>query len=290
MAVGKALQPIGADLQVIGAEILTGLVPALTKLAEITGSVLKTVSGALVVITEHLGKVTIVLGTFITALGIANGQALVAFANALVIVPFTAFIKNLGLAKITMEAFGAAAGVTTGKMVLLNTAMQTNIFVLAATAIAGAGVAAWHFGRQWQRTVDQIEKGEMPLEDARIKVAALEKELQGESNEKTRQRLQTQIQIYKEAIETRIELVNKAKEAEAKAFKDSTPKTDRWEDLRKYMTQMKEDSLNLQKVFINAFEAMEESLVKFVRTGKLTFKELANSIIDDLARMIIQQI
>ena len=290
LAVGKALQPIGADLQVIGAEILTGLVPALTKLAEITGSVLKTVSGALVVITEHLGKVTIVLGTFITALGIANGQALVAFANALVIVPFTAFIKNLGLAKLTMEAFGAAAGVTTGKMVLLNTAMQTNIFVLAATAIAGAGVAAWHFGRQWQRTVDQIEKGKMPLADARIKVAALEKELQGESNEKMRQRLQTQIQIYKEAIETRIELVNKAKEAEAKAFENSTPKTDRWEDLRKYMTQLKEDSLNLQKVFINAFEAMEESLVKFVKTGKLTFRELANSIIDDLARMIIQQI
>ena len=289
LAIGSALQPIGADLQVIGAEILTGLVPALTKLAEVTGSVLKSVSGALVVITENLGKVTIVLGTFITALGIANGQALVAFANALVIVPLTSFIKGLALAKVTMEAFGAAAAVTTGKMVILNTAMQANVFILAATAIAGAGVAAWHFGRQWQRTVEEIEKGKMPLEEARIKVAELEKELLGESNEKTRQRLQTQIQIYKEAIETRIELVNKAKEAEAKAFESSQPQTMKWDTLKEYVTDLQQGGKDLQQVFINAFKGMEDALTNFVMTGKLKFKEFARSVIADIARMIVKQ-
>ncbi len=39
----------------------------------------------------------------------------------------------------------------------------------------------------------------------------------------------------------------------------------------------------------NAFSSMEEALVSFVATGKLDFRDLANSIIADLARIAIQQ-
>lgn len=39
----------------------------------------------------------------------------------------------------------------------------------------------------------------------------------------------------------------------------------------------------------NAFKGMENSLVQFVRTGKLDFTSLADSIIADMARMMIQQ-
>ena len=145
LAVGTALQPIGADLQVIGAEILTGLVPALTKLAEITGSVLKTFSGALAGIAENLDKVIITLGTFVTALTIAHGQALFAFTNALIAVPLTRFIKGLGLSKLAQEAFAAATGKATAQVRLFNIAINKNKLVLVLTAIAAAGSAAWHF-------------------------------------------------------------------------------------------------------------------------------------------------
>jgi lambda family phage tail tape measure protein/TP901 family phage tail tape measure protein len=42
-------------------------------------------------------------------------------------------------------------------------------------------------------------------------------------------------------------------------------------------------------VFTKAFKGMEDALVKFVKTGELDFDSLANSIIDDLVRIAVQQ-
>lgn len=41
--------------------------------------------------------------------------------------------------------------------------------------------------------------------------------------------------------------------------------------------------------FSNAFRGMEDALVKFVTTGKLSFTELANNIVADITRIIIKQ-
>ena len=43
-----------------------------------------------------------------------------------------------------------------------------------------------------------------------------------------------------------------------------------------------------EQAFVNAFKGMEDALVKFVMTGKLNFKDLANSIIADLTRMLVR--
>ena len=44
----------------------------------------------------------------------------------------------------------------------------------------------------------------------------------------------------------------------------------------------------VEQAFVNAFKGMEDALVKFVMTGKLNFKDLANSIIADLTRMLVR--
>ena len=44
-----------------------------------------------------------------------------------------------------------------------------------------------------------------------------------------------------------------------------------------------------EQTFTNAFKGMEDALVDFVKTGKLDFSSLANSIISDLIRITIQQ-
>ena len=43
-----------------------------------------------------------------------------------------------------------------------------------------------------------------------------------------------------------------------------------------------------EQAFVNAFKGAEDAIVKFVMTGKLNFKDLANSIISDLTRMFVR--
>lgn len=43
-----------------------------------------------------------------------------------------------------------------------------------------------------------------------------------------------------------------------------------------------------EQAVVNAFKGMEDAMVKFVLTGKLNFKDLANSIIADLTRMLVR--
>mgnify|MGYP003133916531 CR=1 FL=1 len=44
----------------------------------------------------------------------------------------------------------------------------------------------------------------------------------------------------------------------------------------------------VEQAFVNAFKGMEDALVKFVLTGKLNFRDLANSILADLTRMLVR--
>jgi len=43
-----------------------------------------------------------------------------------------------------------------------------------------------------------------------------------------------------------------------------------------------------EQAVVNAFKGMEDAMVKFVMTGKLNFRDLANSIIADLTRMLVR--
>ena len=44
----------------------------------------------------------------------------------------------------------------------------------------------------------------------------------------------------------------------------------------------------MEDVLVNAFHAAEDALVKFVRTGQFNFKEFANSLLDDITRLIVR--
>ena len=61
------------------------------------------------------------------------------------------------------------------------------------------------------------------------------------------------------------------------------------EAFRKYSESAKNTGAQIENVMSRAFQGMEDALVNFVMTGKLNFKDLANSIIADIARIIIKQ-
>jgi lambda family phage tail tape measure protein len=59
--------------------------------------------------------------------------------------------------------------------------------------------------------------------------------------------------------------------------------------MRTYVEQATDAATQANKVFTDAFKGMEDALVNFVMTGKLNFTSLADSIIKDLVRMMVQQ-
>jgi lambda family phage tail tape measure protein len=59
--------------------------------------------------------------------------------------------------------------------------------------------------------------------------------------------------------------------------------------LNEYVDGVKDVASQTKKLFADAFKGMEDSLVDFVKTGKLSFSDLANSIIEDLIRIAIRK-
>lgn len=59
--------------------------------------------------------------------------------------------------------------------------------------------------------------------------------------------------------------------------------------LENYFDSARNVSSGIEGLFGNAFSGMEDALTTFVRTGKASFSDLANSIIDDMIRITIQQ-
>lgn len=59
--------------------------------------------------------------------------------------------------------------------------------------------------------------------------------------------------------------------------------------LEEYADAAQDTMTQIDNATVNAFRSMEDALVDFVRTGKLDFRSLAGSIVNDLIRMQIQQ-
>jgi lambda family phage tail tape measure protein len=61
------------------------------------------------------------------------------------------------------------------------------------------------------------------------------------------------------------------------------------EAVRKYQEEAANAAQQVEGAMTRAFQGMEEALVRFVTTGKLSFTDLANSIVADITRIVIKQ-
>lgn len=95
--------------------------------------------------------------------------------------------------------------------------------------------------------------------------------------------LETQLTDYMAQVNRAIELQNK-----------KMPGTKTWVDgaksaLEEYSATAMDVAKLSQEAFANAFKGAEDALVEFCMTGKLSFRDLANSIIRDLIRIALQR-
>ena len=56
-----------------------------------------------------------------------------------------------------------------------------------------------------------------------------------------------------------------------------------------YLSEAANVAAASEKLFTDAFQGMEDALVQFVMTGQLSFKQLANTIVADITRIILKQ-
>ena len=59
--------------------------------------------------------------------------------------------------------------------------------------------------------------------------------------------------------------------------------------MKTYAETIKDVNKQIQETTVNAFKSMEDALVQFVLTGKLNFRNLAQSIIADITRIVVRQ-
>lgn len=61
------------------------------------------------------------------------------------------------------------------------------------------------------------------------------------------------------------------------------------EAMANYLSESQNIASQTENVFTNAFQGMEDALVTFITTGKLSFTDMANSIVADITRIIVKQ-
>lgn len=149
--------------------------------------------------------------------------------------------------------------------------------------------------RQNQRSLDGMGLGERQREiDARRNQRddqfqerrnALDRQLR--ANEITREQYEIYLQIEREAHQ-------KALAEDDRYWAEKLKKQQDWsigamEAIQNYYDESMNIAAQVERAFTNAFQGMEDALVKFITTGKLDFKSLADSIIADITRIIVKQ-
>lgn len=99
-------------------------------------------------------------------------------------------------------------------------------------------------------------------------------------------------------FQQRLALLQQQQDAEVRIYQDTATKVlaaqSSWTNgaskaLQNYVDYSANVAAQTANAFTSAFQGMEDALVTFVTTGKLSFSDLANSIVADITRIIIKQ-
>lgn len=156
--------------------------------------------------------------------------------------------------------------------------LATQRMEYAAQADA-VGMGQKDAGRRQERL--QIEQ------ETNNRILQLQTELANAQGEKQRQDLQAQIDIEREFLQKRV-----AAQREGWAQIDQA-QTD-WSNgargaFQDYLDSARDVAGQTRSMFSSAFSNMEDGIVNFVKTGKLSFKDFADQVVADLIRIQVRQ-
>lgn len=295
---GKLIQPLGAKFQELGVKILTQLGPPLIAVGKIAGATFLGIANALNFLLDRIGMLT---------------RALALLAAQMVVTNWTAITAAIG-------TFAGAVVRATMAIKAQTLAMLKNpIF-----AVGVAGLAAYEYANRFNRLVDDIKDGTAPLSKGRRELEFLEKQLAAVEGQRdkagnlpdhtvlvpkrdggmSRRRAGSMGGFGEDDVEKMKAKIERLKEAMLAATEDSSFQLGIKENFQKLtdgiagegatlpvatlFESLKNGMVQVQQVFVNAFNTMAQALTNFAMTGKLNFREFALSVIRDLTQMFIK--
>ncbi len=308
---GNLIKPIGAQFQVLAAEALEILIPAVVAIGKIGAGVANVIITSLKFVIKNFKELTEVVIVF--GGGLVLGKVMSGIA-ALTISKF-ALLRVVVKLKNAMAAF--------------NLTSMVNPWVALATVIIGATVALDRFLNRNKRLAEKAASGDPQAIEAAQKVldqerknleqrkADFDKYIEKHQFKEGGIAYKNAMALYKrETAETeaRIKLFSEAiseghlkNEEDASAYIDALKKAVEemgmiWPELdaaakkagenspfKQFQAELDNFNESLEQVGVNGFKKLEDTIMQFVTTGKLAFRDLVTSVLHELTRLMIQQ-
>ena len=276
IAVGNALRPIGADFQMIAAQLATDFIPAFKSLANLATLFLK----PLVAIIGFLANNFEILQIAVSAV-----------AGALAGLAIQKLVIGFGL-------LNAAIVRVTASHRVFNFVVAKNKYVVIGSAIAALIVIVSRFGSQFKKTAEDIKDGlmgqsleqtEKDLEKLEEKIAKYEKMLET-GPQRSAAFIKNQLKELEKEREAYEEFIDKETAVAEKAKFDALEKEKQAKSpFVQFKAELEEFEVALERVAVSGFKKLEDTIMEFVTTGKLAFKDLVTSVINDLTRLMLRQ-
>ena len=308
---GNLIKPIGAQFQILAAEALEILIPAVVTIGKIGVGVANVVITSLKFVIKNFKELTDVVLIF--GGGLVLGKLMSGIA-ALTISKF-ALLRVIVKLKKAMLAF--------------NLTSLANPWVALAAGIIAATVALDRFLNRNKKLAEKAASGDSQAIEAAQKILDQErknlKERKADFDEyMDKHQFKEGGIAYKNAMalykretadtEARIKLFSEAiseghlqNEEDAKAYIDALKKAVKdmgmiWPELdsaakkagenspfKQFQDELDSFNDSLEQVGVNGFNKLTDTIMQFVTTGKLAFRDLVTSVLHELTRLMIQE-
>ena len=297
IAVGKTLQPVGAEIQEIGILLMQDLLPAAVNVTKAFLGLAKLVVPIIKFIGERIASITKLVVILTPILGFMAFNAIAAAAG------FATMGAAIGKATLAMKGFVAAQA----KSLVL---ALTNPWILLATGIIAATILIKKFTGEYDEMVDSLKAGtasdelfeeairkRVKLEEKKLKLQERIRKMESGEISSTPRGLKGLKDRLKETTDAWDEL-GAAMEAFVKGGStDAIDKAigyldsldiDGGSPLEKFAKEGFNITEQLGTAFVGAFTKMEDAIVKFAQTGKLEFGKFVQSILADILKIAIR--
>jgi len=284
IAIGEGLVPLGAQFQNLFTDLLIDFVPTLASIGRTVVSGINIIMPLLQTLAKNLKEIL----SLVIAIGAAavitklKTMGLTLVGLVATVKKLAASIKILNLAMLKNPIFAISFGVVLGIQQIIK---EMNKFDDAVRSLKTGSESSANFLKnlrdELQKQLDSGKKYSQGGQGLGIPMDLSEKE---------KVKLKATIDEINKVFEENLVTFDGDKVLFGAFGGDGTEnKFGKAGPLKNFKEELESTALLMENTVVNGFMKMEDALVKFVMTGKLSFRDFANSVISDLTRMFIRQ-